>query len=96
MNTCRGVPPQAPLFEAHSITDEGRPRSKLTLVLTSRYREGTALRALRYFASLAFNVSPFLERIPCAKLAKYRKARGVGWFLRRDALTGLQTISCNV
>jgi len=39
-----------------------------------------ALRALRYFASFAFNVSLFLERIPCAKLAKYRKARGVGWF----------------
>jgi hypothetical protein len=38
---------------------------------------------LRYFASFAFNVSLFLERIPCAKLAKYRKARGVGWFLRR-------------
>jgi hypothetical protein len=25
---------------------------------------------------LAFNVSFFLERIHCAKLAKYRKARG--------------------
>jgi len=48
------------------------------LVLTSRYGEETALRALRYFASFAFNVSFFLERIPCAKLAKYRKARGVG------------------
>ena len=46
------------------------------LVLTSRYGEETALRALRYFASFAFNVSLFLERIPCAKLAKYRKARG--------------------
>src|SRR6185503_13755411 len=51
------------------------------LVLTSRYGEETALRALRYFASFAFNVSLFLERIPCAKLAKYRKARCVGWFL---------------
>jgi hypothetical protein len=57
------------------------------LVLTSRYGEETALRALRYFASFAFNVSLFLERIPCAKLAKYRKARGVGWFLRRAAPT---------
>jgi len=43
-----------------------------------------ALRALRYFASFAFNV--FLERIPCAKLAKYRKARGVGRFLRRTPI----------
>ena len=40
------------------------------------------LRALRYFASFALDVSLFLEQIPCAKLAKYRKARGVGWFLR--------------
>src|SRR6185369_2691167 len=39
-----------------------------------------------YFASFAFNVSLFLERIPCAKLAKHRKARGLGWF-RRTALT---------
>ena len=59
------------------------------LVLTSRYGEETALRALRYFASFAFNVSLFLERIPCAKLAKDRKARGVGWLLRRTAHTGL-------
>jgi len=36
--------------------------------------EETALRALRYFANFAFNVSLFFERIPCAKLAKYRKA----------------------
>ena len=40
------------------------------------------LRALR------FNVSFFLERIPGAKLAKDRKARGVGWFLRMAAHTG--------
>src|SRR6185369_16878852 len=59
------------------------------LVLTSRYGEETALRALWYFASFAFNVSLFLERIPCAKLAKDRKARRVGWFLRRAARTGL-------
>ena len=48
------------------------------LVFTSRYGEETALRALRYFASFAFNVSLFLKQIPCAKLAKYRKARGAG------------------
>jgi hypothetical protein len=48
------------------------------LVLTSRYREETTLRALRYFASFAFNVSLFLERIPFAQSSpKDRKARGV-------------------
>ena len=55
-------------------------------LLTSRYGEEIALRALRYFVSFAFNVSLVLERIPCAKLAKYRKARGVGRFLRRPPL----------
>jgi len=35
-----------------SVLQEGRQ-----LVLTSRYREETALRALRSFASFAFNVS---------------------------------------
>src|SRR5438046_2807240 len=64
----------------------GAATEGVMLVLTSRYGEETALRALRYFANFAFNVSLFLERIPCAKLAKYRKARGVGWFLRRAAL----------
>src|SRR2546430_11251912 len=40
------------------------------LVLTSRYCEETALRALRYFANFAFNVSLFLERIPLRKARK--------------------------
>src|SRR5438046_6204353 len=40
------------------------------LVLTSRYHEETASRALRYFASFAFNVSLFLERIPLRKARK--------------------------
>src|SRR6185369_17567586 len=56
-------------------------------MMSNTSREETGLRALRYFASFAFNVSLFCERIPCAKLAKYRKARGVGWFLLRAVLT---------
>jgi hypothetical protein len=40
------------------------------LVLTSRYREETALQALRYFASFAFNVSLFLERFLLRKARK--------------------------
>jgi hypothetical protein len=55
------------------------------LVLTSRYREETALR---YFASFAFNVSLFLERIPFAQSSqRTAKLTAAGWFLRRAALT---------
>jgi hypothetical protein len=58
------------------------------LVLTSRYREETALRALRYFASFAFNVSLFLERIPFAQSSqRTAKLAASGWFLRRAAPT---------
>src|SRR5258707_74018 len=51
----------------------GRPRSnhaRINEPIPWRNR----LRALRYFASFALNVSLFLGWIPCAKLAKYRKA----------------------
>ena len=48
------------------------------LVLTSRYSEETTLRALRYFASFALKYLSFSSGFLCAKLAKDRKARGVG------------------
>ena len=64
----------------------GRPAVTM-LVLTSRYREETALRALRYFASFAFNVSLFLERIPFAQSSQRTAKLGVSkegrpyWFI---------------
>jgi hypothetical protein len=49
------------------------------LVLTSRYREETALRALRYFARLCVQrISLSRADSFCAKLAKDRKAHGGG------------------
>jgi hypothetical protein len=46
------------------------------------------LRALRYFASFAFNVSLFLERIPFAQSSqRTAKLTAAGWFLRRAAPT---------
>jgi|SRR6185369_8904271 len=55
-------------------------------VSTSRDGEETALRALRYFASFAFNVSLFLERIPYAKLASTAKLAASGGFQGRPPL----------
>src|SRR6185369_11757648 len=53
-------PPWPPLDPDTGIGNQSRAATEwVMLVLTSRYGEETALRALRYFASFAFNVSSF-------------------------------------
>src|SRR2546423_13560821 len=59
----------APLSSKERMSKRGA-HGVAELVLTSRYCEETALRALRYFANFAFNVSLFLERIPLRKARK--------------------------
>jgi hypothetical protein len=84
MKHCRGVPPWAPVSVQSAISKRGA-HGVTMLVLTSRYREETGLRALRYFASFAFNVSLFLERIPFAQSSqRTAKLTAAGWFLKEE------------